>query len=56
MKKTIKDYDLHGKRVIIRCDFNVPIKDGKLAELGTHKELMEKKGLYEKLSKKRAFT
>ena len=28
MKKTIKDYDLEGKRVIIRCDLNVPMKDG----------------------------
>lgn len=27
MKKTIKDYDLEGKKVIIRVDFNVPIKD-----------------------------
>lgn len=25
--KTIKDYDLNGKRVIIRCDFNVPMKN-----------------------------
>lgn len=32
MKKTIKDYDLHGKRVIIRCDFNVPMKDGKITD------------------------
>ena len=32
MKKTIKDYDLHGKRVIIRCDFNVPMKDGKIMD------------------------
>ena len=30
MKKTIRDYDLNGKRVIIRCDFNVPITDGKI--------------------------
>lgn len=26
--KTIKDFDLFNKRVIIRVDFNVPIKDG----------------------------
>ncbi|NLM63288.1 MAG: phosphoglycerate kinase [Mollicutes bacterium] len=32
MKKTIKDYDLKGKRVIIRCDFNVPIKDGVITD------------------------
>lgn len=25
MKKTIKDYKLKGKKVIIRCDFNVPM-------------------------------
>lgn len=28
MKKTIRDYDLKDKKVIIRVDFNVPIKDG----------------------------
>ncbi len=28
MKKTIRDYDLRGKKVIIRVDFNVPIKEG----------------------------
>ena len=28
MKKTIRDYDLNNKKVIIRCDLNVPIKDG----------------------------
>lgn len=27
MKKTIKDFDLKSKRVIIRCDLNVPMKD-----------------------------
>ncbi|MCC3161085.1 MAG: phosphoglycerate kinase [Mollicutes bacterium PWAP] len=27
-KKTIKDFDLKGKKVIIRVDFNVPIKNG----------------------------
>ena len=28
MKKSIKDFDLNQKKVIIRVDFNVPIKDG----------------------------
>ena len=29
-KLSIKDLDLKGKRVFIRVDFNVPIKDGKV--------------------------
>ncbi len=32
MKKTIRDYDLSGKKVIIRVDFNVPIKDGEIID------------------------
>lgn len=32
MKKTIRDYNLNGKKVIIRVDFNVPIKDGKITD------------------------
>jgi 3-phosphoglycerate kinase len=31
-KKTIKDVDLAGKRVFIRVDFNVPIKDGMITD------------------------
>ncbi len=27
MKKTVKDFDLKGKKVIIRCDLNVPMTD-----------------------------
>ena len=27
-KKTIRDVDLKGKRVVMRVDFNVPIKEG----------------------------
>ena len=32
MKKTIRDFDLSGKKVLIRCDFNVPIIDGKITD------------------------
>jgi phosphoglycerate kinase len=31
-KKTIKDLDIAGKRVFIRVDFNVPIKDGRIED------------------------
>ncbi|WP_368645914.1 phosphoglycerate kinase [Alkalibacterium putridalgicola] len=29
-KKTVKDLDLKGKKVLVRADFNVPMKDGKI--------------------------
>ena len=29
-KKSIEDIDVSGKRVLCRCDFNVPTKDGKI--------------------------
>ena len=32
MKKSIKDFELKNKKVIIRCDFNVPMKDGKITD------------------------
>ena len=30
--KTIKDMDLENKKVLIRCDFNVPMKEGKIVD------------------------
>lgn len=41
MKKTIRDYDLKEKKVLIRCDFNVPIKDGKILDDNRIKESLQ---------------
>jgi len=32
MKKTVRDIELKGKKVIVRCDFNVPIKNGNITD------------------------
>lgn len=41
MKKTIKDFELESKKVIIRCDLNVPMKDGKIEDDNRIKESLE---------------
>ena len=30
MKKTVRDIDVAGRKVLVRCDFNVPMKDGNI--------------------------
>jgi len=50
-KKTIEDINVSGKKVLVRCDFNVPLQEGKITDenrllgaLPTIKYLMEKGG------------
>ena len=41
MKKTIRDFDLNGKKVIIRVDFNVPMKDQEILDDNRIKQSLE---------------
>lgn len=41
MKKTIRDFNLKNKVVIIRCDLNVPFEDGKISDDTRIKESAE---------------
>ena len=41
MKKTIRDFELKDKKVIIRVDFNVPVEDGIIKDDNRIKQSLE---------------
>ena len=41
VKKTIKDYEYQGKKVLLRCDLNVPIEKGKITDTTRIKESLQ---------------
>ena len=52
-KKSVDDINVKGKRVLVRCDFNVPLIDGKItdenrlvAALPTIKKLTEERSFF----------
>ena len=56
-KKSIKDVDVKGKKCLVRCDFNVPLKEGKSPSAQGSKELRrccdDDIRIHEKAGKKR---
>ena len=41
MKKHVKDLEVAGKKVLVRCDFNVPLKSQRTRTFYSKKEQLE---------------
>ena len=44
--KTIDSIDVSGKRVLVRVDLNVPMENGRVTDVGTHSELLDRNTHY----------
>ena len=45
-KLTVKDVDLKGKKVLVRVDFNVPVKDGVITTITVSLQLFQLSSIF----------
>ena len=53
MKKTIRDIDVKGKKIIARCDFNVPMQDGRITDDNRISAALPTNTMWNRLHRKR---
>ena len=51
-KKSVDDINVKGKKVLVRCDFNVPLQEGKITDENREKFKEAVEPMYEEYKEK----